>query len=110
MPFKNWKYQHYLDLLIFIGGLATAISSFVPDTWAAIPAAMTPKVVLGLVIAASGYAKSVSSDRPRDASVGTRRSDPFPTAPVAEVDGQAVPMPPVTAGRPVDPDAPKETP
>lgn len=65
----------WLNLLIFMGGIATLIGGNVPDTWNAIPAAITPKSVLGFIIALSGYLRSINTERPRD-SYTERRTDP----------------------------------
>ena len=64
----------WLNLIIFLGGVATLVGPNVPDTWEAIPAAVTPKALLGFVIAASAYARSVNTERPRT-SYQERKTD-----------------------------------
>ena len=65
----------WLNLLIFLSGIATLISAQVPDTWAAIPSLLTPKAVIGAVILAGGYARSINTERPRE-SFQERKGEP----------------------------------
>lgn len=72
----GWTFKgQWLNLIIFLGGMATMVGGNVPDTWAAIPAAMTPKAVLGFLVSAAAYARSVNTERPRE-SFAERRTDP----------------------------------
>lgn len=65
----------WLNLLIFLSGIATLISAQIPDTWAAIPGLLTPKAVIGAFILAGGYARSVNTERPRE-SFRERHGEP----------------------------------
>lgn len=72
----GWTFKgQWLNLLIFLSGLAGMVGSSVPDTWAAIPAAITPKAVLSFVVMAGAYARSINTERPRD-SFKERRGEP----------------------------------
>lgn len=63
----GWTFKgQWLNLLIFLSGLAGMVGSSVPDTWAAIPAAITPKAVLSFVVMAGAYARSINTERPRE--------------------------------------------
>lgn len=71
----GWSLKgQYLNLLIFLGGLATLLGPNIPDTWEALPSAITPKSVIGFLIAASAYARSINTEKPRT-SFQERKTD-----------------------------------
>ena len=105
----NWTSEHYINLAMFVLTLLmTGLGQI--SSWNNIPAAITPISVSAFGLSVLTFLRTMYTAKPRDPSIGTRRSDPLNTQPVVNVGGHAEPVPPVTPGRPVDPDAPKEKP
>jgi hypothetical protein len=105
MPFKFWTFDHWMNLVIFLAGAVLAVGVTAATSWADMVKLFTPAIVLGFLISTAGFLKASNTNAARDPTLGTRRSDPNPTAPLVEVGPNAVaPVPPVTAGRPVDPE------
>ena len=102
----NWTLEHWLNLGLFVATLLLTGLGQVAK-WEDVTHAITPLGVSSFGLAVLTFIRTMYTQKPRDPSVGTRRSDPLPTAPVVTVDGQAEPIPPVTPGRPLDPDKPK---
>jgi hypothetical protein len=65
---------------------------------------LTPLVVIGFLVSVGGFLRATQTNAARNPAIGTRASDPNPTAPLVMDRGQVEPIPPVTAGRPVDPE------
>jgi hypothetical protein len=105
----NWTTEHYINLGLFVLTLLLTGLAQVQD-WDHVTSAITPVSVSGFGLGVLTFIKTMYTAKPRDPNVGTRRSDPMPTAPIVNVGGHQEPVPPVTPGRPVDPDAAKEKP
>lgn len=109
MPFKFWTFDHWMNFGIFLLGAISAIGITASTSWGQVPSLFTPATVIGFLIATFGFLRASVTTAARDPLLGTRRSDPNPTAPLVLVSPNAVaPVPPVTEGRPVDPDTKKE--
>lgn len=106
MPFKFWSFDHWMNFGIFIGGAVTAIGITASTHWGDVPALFTPATVIGFAISVMGFLRASVTDKARDPTLGSRSTDPAPTERVVTVGSTVVPVPPVTPGRPVDPDAP----
>ena len=106
--FSNWTARHWLNFGIFLfGGMISTLGITSSTSWAMLPKLFTPLTTLGLCISVLGFLLQTATNSPRDFSKGMRSTDPLPTAAIMPVDGEAVPVPPVTPGLPVDPEAPK---
>ena len=102
--FTNWTARHWINFGIFLfGGLITGLGITASTPWTDIPKLFTPLVTFGQIISILGFLLQTATTNPRDPSVGTRSTDPLPTARVVPVDGHAEPIPPVTPGRPTEP-------
>ncbi len=99
----NWTLDHWINLGLFVAStLLVGLSSLA--SWHDVWAALTPGNVGGFGLGLVAFFRTMYTNKPRDPNVGERRSDPNPTAPVVQVGpNTVVPVPPVTAGRPVDP-------
>ncbi len=86
MPFKFWSFDHWMG---------------------SVPALFTPATTIGFLISVMGFLRASMTDKARDPTFGSRSTDPNPTERVVKVGGAVMPVPPVTPGRPLDPDAPK---
>lgn len=109
LPFRHWTFDHWMNFGIFLGGAVTAVGITASTHWGDVPALFTPATVIGFLISVMGFLRASVTTAARDPNLGTRSTDPSPTERVVRVGGQNVPVPPVTPGRPLDPDAaPKE--
>ncbi len=103
----NWTLEHWLNLGLFVATLLlTGLGQI--TTWHSIPSAITPLSVSAFGLSVLTFIRTMYTAKPRDPKVGTRATDPMPTAPLVNVGGQAEPIPPVNPGRPVDPNAPQQ--
>jgi hypothetical protein len=104
--FSNWTARHWLNFLIFmLGGLVTSLSITSSTAWAEIPRLFTPFTTIGFALTILGFLLQTATGEPRDPKRGTRASDPLPTVAVdTSKKGEVDLVPPVTPGRPVDPD------
>ena len=108
-PFKFWGFDQWMNAAIFVlGALITAAGITATTHWADIPAMLTPAVVIGFLVSVFGFLRASNTNAGRDPSVGTRATDPNPTAPLVIDRGHVEAVPPVNPGRPVDPDVKKE--
>ena len=107
--FTNWTATHWLNLGIFLfGGMISTFGITSSTSWAMLPHLFTPLATIGYLVSLLGFLLQTATNRPRDPNVGQRRSDPNPTAPLEQIaPGVVQPVPPVTPGRPLDPEAPK---
>jgi hypothetical protein len=87
----------FMAVLLFTG-LGTV------PTWHEIPAHITTVNVSAFALSIITFLKTMYTAKPRDPNVGTRRTDPNPTAPIVSVGGEPTAVPPVNPGRPVDPE------
>lgn len=106
--FTNWTATHWLNLGIFLfGGMVSTFGITAATSWSMLPHLFTPLTTIGYLVSLLGFLLQTATNRPRDPKVGERRSDPAPTAPLVEVaPGTIAPVPPVTAGRPTEPEKP----
>ena len=108
-PFRFWGADQWMNGAIFVlGAFVTAAGITSSTHWADIPAMLTPAVVIGFALSVFGFIRASNTNAGRDPSVGTRKTDPLPTAPLVIDQGHVEPVPPVNPGRPVDPDLKKE--
>jgi hypothetical protein len=109
MPFRFWTFDHWINFFVFVlGAVITGAGITASTHWGDIPALLTPVVVIGFLITVGGFLRAAQTTAARDPKLGTRESDPLPTAPIMQVGPNTVaPVPPVTPGRPVEPE--KET-
>ena len=102
----NWTTQHSINLALFVCTLLLTGLGTVA-TWQDIPHAINPTNVAGFGLSVLTFLKTMYTPPPRDTSIGTRASDPNPTAPIVQTGpNTAVAVPPVNPGRPTEP--PKE--
>jgi len=90
---------------IFLLGAVTAVGITASTHWGEVPGLFTPATTIGFLVSTLGFLRASVTDKARDPQLGTRSTDPEPTERVVKVKGKTVPIPPVTPGRPVDPDA-----
>ena len=103
-PFKFWSADHWINFAIFLLGAVTAIGITASTQWGQVPSLFTPATTIGFVVSALGFLRASNTNAARDPAVGTRSTDPSPTERVVQVGSKTVPVPPVTPGRPVDPE------
>lgn len=104
-PFKFWTADHWINFgVFFLGAFTTAAGLTASTKWADIPAMLTPLVVIGFLVSLGGFLRASQTNAARDPTLGTRATDPNPTAPLVKVDHHVEAVPPVNPGRPVDPD------
>lgn len=106
-PIRFWTADHWLNFGIFIGGAVTAVGITATTSWGAVPALFTPATTIGFIISIMGFLRASLTDKARNPTLGSRSTDPNPTERVVGVGPVNVGVPPVTPGRPLDPDAPK---
>jgi hypothetical protein len=104
MPFRFWSFDHWMNFGIFLLGAVTAIGITAGTHWGDVPNLFTPATVIGFLISIMGFLRASVTNAARDPKMGTRASDPEPTAPLERVGNTVVPVPPVNPGRPVDPE------
>jgi hypothetical protein len=109
LPFKLrfWTAEHWINLGIFVLGALTPIIGTATTKWSDVPPLFTPVATIGFLLSLLGFLRQSVTKAARDPALGTRSTDPAPTERIVRVGDQAVPVPPVTPGRPIDPDAPK---
>lgn len=107
LPFKFWTFDHWMNFGIFILGAVTAVGITATTRWWDVPSLFTPATVIGFAISVMGFLRASVTDKARDPALGSRSTDPNPTERVVKVGQVDVGVPPVTPGRPLDPDAPK---
>ena len=107
MPFKFWSFDHWMNFGIFLLGAVTAIGITATTHWGDVPGLFTVANTIGFLISVMGFLRASVTDKARDPTLGSRSTDPAPTERVVKVGSTVVPVPPVTPGRPVDPDATK---
>lgn len=99
----HWTVDHWLNLGLFVAATLLVGLGSVKD-WHSIMDSITPANVSGFGLAVLTFIRTMYTAKPRDPEVGTRRSDPEDTAPLVQVSpGVVRPVPPVTAGRPTEP-------
>jgi hypothetical protein len=103
-PFKFWSADHWLNFGIFLLGAISTIGITAGTSWTQVPSLFTPATVIGFLIATFGFLRSANTNAARDPALGTRATDPSPTAPLVQVDHHIEAVPPVNPGRPVDPE------
>jgi hypothetical protein len=107
MPFRFWTFDHWINFGVFVlGAIITGAGITASTHWADIPSLFTPLVVIGLLISMGGFLRATKTPEARDPSIGTRESDPLPTASIVVDRGHVEPVPPVNPGRPLE--VPKE--
>lgn len=106
VPFRYWSFDHWMNFGIFLLGAVTAIGITATTHWGEVPGLFTVANTIGFLISVMGFLRASMTDKARDPAMGTRASDPLPTAPLVQVGQTVEPIPPVTEGRPVE--APKE--
>ncbi len=109
MPFRYWTFDHWMNFVIFLAGAVLAVGVTAATQWNDVPKLFTPAIVLGFIISTAGFLKASLTDKARNPELGTRKTDPSPTAPLVQVDHHIEAVPPVNPGRPVDPET-KDTP
>lgn len=103
--FSNWTPRHWLNFGIFLfGGLVTTFGITASTPWSGLLQLFTPLTTIGYFISLLGFLLSTATGEPRDPQFGTRATDPNPTAPLVVVDHHVEAVPPMTPGRPLDPD------
>lgn len=103
-PFKFWGTDQWLNFVIFLAGAVLAVGVTAATSWPDMLKLFTPAIVLGFVISTAGFLKASNTSAGRDPTLGTRATDPAPTERVMKVGPVNVAIPPVTPGRPVDPE------
>lgn len=106
-PLKFWTADHWINFGIFALGAFTAIGITATTGWAQVPSLFTPANTIGFLVSTLGFMRASNTNAARDPELGTRSTDPAPTERVVQVGSKTIPVPPVTPGRPVDPEAPK---
>lgn len=108
--FSNWTARHWINFGIFLfGGMTATLGITASTPWSDLPKLFTPLTTFGMIVSILGFMLQTATNSPRDPTVGTRSTDPLPTAAIVEDRrGQAVPIPPATPGRPTEPEPPKE--
>ena len=104
MPFKSRTFDHWMNFGIFILGAVTAVGITASTHWGDVPGLFTPATTIGFLVSLLGFLRASVTTAARNPELGTRSTDPAPTERVVKVGGKVVPVPPVTPGRPVDPD------
>ncbi len=104
MPFRYWTFDHWMNFGIFVGGAVTAVGITASTQWTQVPDLFTPATVIGFLISVMGFLRASVTDKARNPEMGTRATDPAPTERVVQVGSKTVAVPPVTPGRPVDPE------
>ncbi len=107
MPFRFWTFDHWMNFGIFLLGAVTAIGITASTHWGDVPGLFTVANTIGFLISVMGFLRASVTNAARNPDLGTRSTDPAPTERVKVVGDKVVPVPPVTPGRPVDPEAPK---
>jgi len=108
MPFRFWTFDHWMNFGIFLCGAVTAIGVTASTHWGDVPGLFTVANTIGFLISTMGFLRASVTTAARNPELGTRSSDPEDTERVKQVGSRTIPIPPMTPGRPVDPDAPKE--
>ena len=104
LPFRYWTFDHWMNFGIFLLGAVTAVGITASTHWGEVPGLFTPATTIGFLVSLLGFLRASVTTAARNPELGTRSTDPAPTERVMEVKGKTVPVPPVTPGRPVDPD------
>jgi hypothetical protein len=102
VPFRFWTFDHWINFSIFVLGAVSAIGITASTHWGDVPNLFTPATVIGFLISVGGFLRATKTPEARDPKVGTRESDPLPTAPIVIDQGHVEPVPPVNPGRPVE--------
>ena len=102
-PFKFWGLPQWMNFVIFLSGAVLAVGITAATRWDDLPKLFTPFIVLGFIISLAGFLNASNTNAGRDPTIGTRRSDPSPTAPLEQVGPTIMAVPPVNPGRPIDP-------
>jgi hypothetical protein len=105
-PFKVnfWTAEHWINFGIFVLGALSPIIGAAATRWSDIPALFTPAATVGFLLTLLGFLRQSVTKAARDPSLGTRSTDPADTERVKKVGPVTLPVPPVTPGRPVDPE------
>jgi len=104
LPFQYWTFDHWMNFGIFLLGAVTAVGITASTHWGEVPGLFTPATTIGFLVSLLGFLRASVTTAARNPDLGTRSTDPAPTERVMDVKGKIVPVPPVTPGRPVDPD------
>jgi hypothetical protein len=104
LPFQYWTFDHWMNFGIFLLGAVTAVGITASTHWGEVPGLFTPATTIGFLVSLLGFLRASVTTAARNPELGTRSTDPAPTERVMDVKGKIVPVPPVTPGRPVDPD------
>jgi len=103
-PFKFWTWDHWLNFGIFVLGAVTAVGITASTQWAQVPDLFTPATTIGFAVSTLGFLRASVTTAARNPELGTRSTDPAPTERIVKLGDKTVPVPPITPGRPVDPD------
>jgi hypothetical protein len=103
-PFRFWTFDHWMNFGIFLLGAIAAVGITASTQWAQVPALFTPATTIGFGVSLFAFLRASVTNAARNPELGTRSTDPAPTERVVQVGAKVVPVPPVTPGRPVDPD------
>jgi hypothetical protein len=104
LPFQYWTFDHWMNFGIFLLGAVTAVGITASTHWGEVPGLFTPATTIGFLVSLLGFLRASVTTAARNPELGTRSTDPAPTERVVQVGSKVVPVPPVTPGRPVDPD------
>ena len=101
----HWTADHYLNLGLFIASTLLVGLGSVAD-WHHVFSGITPANVSGFGLGILTFIRTMYTAKPRDPNIGTRSTDPAPTAPLIVTPTKVIPVPPVTPGRPTEPENP----
>src|SRR5678815_3636811 len=105
LPFQYWTWDHWMNFGIFLLGAITAVGITASTHWGDVPGLFTPATTIGFLVSTLGFLRASVTTAARNPELGTRSTDPEDTERVKKIGPIVLPVPPVTPGRPLDPDA-----